>query len=196
MSEDPNPRLKEISDEEWQKISLRLFRYAKYKCRLLPGHMEPADMSCEAIKLALTGERQWNTTAYPDVFDFLKGIIDSRWQNLWRKGEHENLTSEEIKLKKATDALSIEKHEVENQFGISTDSEVGHEIDRRLRQIAHVVEGDPNLEEFYLALEYGCSSIKEIASMLHWTLSKTYKVKAKLTSKVMEHQRTNEGGIK
>jgi len=188
MSVSPDPRLKAITDKEWKDITLRLFKYAQYKCRLLPGHMEPGDMACEAMQLAFTGERKWNTDKNPDVLDFLKDIVDSRWWNLWRKKAHRRLTSDETMLNVALENLSIEKHE--NDIALTTDAgaECGHEMDYRLKLIEVAAQGDPELEEFYLALEYGCNSIKEIAAMLEWTVSRTYKVRTKLTNKLEEKQ--------
>jgi hypothetical protein len=185
MDKDANPRLRDLSDDEWKEVLLRLLKYAKDKCRLLPGHMEPEDMVCNAVELALSGKRKWNTDKYPDVFRFLKGVIDSVWHNLWRKQECTRSTSSEVELEKATERQSVERYE--SQDG-EFEEEQGSEIDRRLKLIEEAAEGDEELEDMYLALECGCSSVKEIASMLKWTLKKTYKVKAKLAKKLEDQQ--------
>lgn len=187
MSEDPNGQLKAITDEEWKDIMLRLYAYAGYKCRLLPRHMKPEDMALEAVQLVFTGERKWNPEKDPKIFDFLKGVVDSRWWNLRRKGDLQRFTSNEALLDKAMEDLSVEQYENNTALTVNG-TEYGHEIDQRLQLIQAAVEGDSELEDFYLALEYGCSSIKEIASMLDWTASKTYKVKAKLTNKLKDKE--------
>ncbi|MBK7143600.1 MAG: hypothetical protein IPH75_16175 [bacterium] len=190
MTKGPNPRLKEVTDAEWRSIALRLFDYARYKRRLLPSHVTPEDMACEAIQLALTGDRTWDTIQYPDLFDFLTGIINSRWHNQWRKKEHKRTISDESTLEIVTNQQAIDEFEKQESSTLGLIPDPGSEMDKRLALIEAAAQGDAECESFYLAIEYGCCSIKEVAAMLDWTPSKTYKVRVKLTERLTTHRAT------
>lgn len=93
-----------LSDDEWAEIVEKLTLYADNKMRKLRwrgvlngavlGGVCADDMAATAIESLLYGGRNWNQEKTPDLFEFLKDVVDSKVSNLV-KGE-ENKKSRQV----------------------------------------------------------------------------------------------------
>ena len=97
-------QLPELSDNEWNDLVDRLTLYAHCRfARLIwrgvpwhrggsaPGAAQPSDIAADAIVSVINDERIWDREKYPDFFDFLKGVVDSRVSHLVRSVENRKL---------------------------------------------------------------------------------------------------------
>jgi len=96
-----------LQKENLEELNVKLIAYAYARLRHLNwGHQhegtikgkEANDYVQEAISLALTGERKWNKSKYPEFLNFLKGITSSLISNDIKSPE--NKTSSSTPLQK------------------------------------------------------------------------------------------------
>ncbi|NKB80965.1 MAG: hypothetical protein GKS05_03530 [Nitrospirales bacterium] len=77
----------QLDRQPWDEHVQRLALYAFRKCARLywhgmrngsqPSGQEAEDFAMKAIKKVYSGERQWNYNADPDLFHYLKSVVDS-----------------------------------------------------------------------------------------------------------------------
>ncbi len=145
-------RIEKIDDSQWSLIIASLIIHASYKFRLnswkcqLPKGNEAKDIAFEAINDLLTGERNWNTEKYPEIIDFLKGVVDSKIYNLARSGDHKSRT-----MADNDEIVSKAKSKPDSEYEIEVEKE--EEFRDRLFEC---VSGDDVLEEtlLYLVEDY------------------------------------------
>jgi len=85
----------------WHLTIPRLRRYARERAsRLvwagsyrgpLPGGRQPEDVAHSAIEKVLTGARDWDETAQPDLAVFLETVVDSEISHLVESWEHRHV---------------------------------------------------------------------------------------------------------
>lgn len=81
-----------LESQPWEEVIPRLLVYASKKSKRLfwrgvyGGHLpegnEIIDLVQEAVEKVLTGQRNWNTEVYPDLFSYLKSVVDSELSHL------------------------------------------------------------------------------------------------------------------
>lgn len=87
--------IKLLEEADWNSITLKLANYTVYKLKRitwkeqrLPMGLMPEDMVQETIASLFEGTRNWNRTKYPDLFEYLKSIIDSKVSHLYESKEY------------------------------------------------------------------------------------------------------------
>lgn len=87
--------IKYIEEAEWESITLKLTRYAILKIGRLswknwkpPKGLMAQDIVQEAIVSLFEEKRIWNRTKYPDLYWYLKSVIDSKVSHLYKLKEY------------------------------------------------------------------------------------------------------------
>ena len=90
-----------LHNQNWETLLIKLRAYAitafyRYRINSERGLLgkEPKDFMEEAIEMVFMEQRKWNVTAYPDLFDFIAGVIDSLISNYLSKKKYEQTTNE------------------------------------------------------------------------------------------------------
>jgi hypothetical protein len=176
------PNLPALSDDEWKALLLRLTRYANAKVhakiRRLPPDMTIDDLVYESIKLALERRRIWNRESYPNVEDFLKGIIDSKISGIWALAHNASRFQEHDDV---TNASLLEMHEapddVKKAYSDYTEG--------RLSELREAIKGQSELEDLLAATELACeqcdANASNVAQILGWDTGKVYRKRHELS---------------
>jgi predicted DNA-binding protein YlxM (UPF0122 family) len=83
--------LLKLKEQDWGTIIKRLEAYSIIKIKkhsfefTYDTIQEAIDIAHEAIRLLWTEERKWDINYYPDVYYFLKGVVDSLVSNYFKK---------------------------------------------------------------------------------------------------------------
>lgn len=87
--------IKLLEETDWDSITLKLTKYAILKIERLswrygkfPKGLTAEDMVQEAIASLFEGKRNWNHTRNPDLFEYLKSVIDSKVSHLYESKEY------------------------------------------------------------------------------------------------------------
>lgn len=87
--------IKYIEEVDWESITLKLTRYAilkikrlSWKHERLPMGLTDEDMAQEAIANLFEGKRNWDRAKYPDLYWYLKSVIDSKVSKLYKLKEY------------------------------------------------------------------------------------------------------------
>lgn len=85
----------ELTNEQWNELVERLARYAYCKLARLywrglplsaggapPGGVDAADLAADAIVDTIEGTRVWDQEAEPDLYRFLRSVVDSKVNHL------------------------------------------------------------------------------------------------------------------
>lgn len=109
---DANQVLNLLDQHPWEDTIRRLNAYASNKTRRLfwrsiyGGHLpkgkEVVDVVQQAIEKVLSGKRKWDPDIHPDLYEYLKSVIDSDLNHL-ADSKDNKLTRSETKLVSGTD---------------------------------------------------------------------------------------------
>ena len=87
--------IKRIEEAAWDGIILKLTNYAIFKTnrlywkyRTLPQGLTPEDMVMEAINKMFEGKRKWNPSKNPDLYSYLKSVVDSDISHIYETKEY------------------------------------------------------------------------------------------------------------
>ena len=115
---DANRALDLLDQHPWEDTIPKLVTHALKKSRRLywraiyGGHLpegkEAVDLVHQAIEKLLTGQREWNPDANPDLFLYLRGIVDSDLNHLAKSWEN-RFTQSEMMQVSGTDCDGEEK---------------------------------------------------------------------------------------
>lgn len=96
--------LKLLASHPWGETVPRLTKYALEKMRRrywqgvfggpAPGGAEAKDIAQASIEKVLKGQREWDPVRQPDLYEHLRGIVDSEISHLVESWENQNLLSE------------------------------------------------------------------------------------------------------
>lgn len=76
---------RQLTDDEWRKLSVRLTRYA-FACVRYKSWHDAEDMAQEAITQLFDPEyKRWDPALCPDLFAFLARIVTGLANNRWQK---------------------------------------------------------------------------------------------------------------
>lgn len=113
--------LDSLSAFPWEEMIPRLLYYASHKAKkkrwksIFDGHLpegkEVQDVVSHAIEKIFSGERKWNHLEQPDLFQYLKSIIDSDLSHLATGLENRILVSET-----GIDGKSVDKGDSRTTF--------------------------------------------------------------------------------
>lgn len=102
-----------LDQHPWEDTIPRLVTYASKKSKRLfwraiyGGHLpegkEVADVVQQAIEKVLSGQRNWDPAVYPDLFEYLKSVLDSDLNHL-ADCEDNKLTRAEPKITSRKDS--------------------------------------------------------------------------------------------
>lgn len=182
MEDCSNYTLGDLGNEDWKQILLKLRRYTHAKCTILPTDVEPDDIACKALERLLTGSRKWNKAKCPDLLVLLEGIVDSILSKIW------SLQCNKVRMKESPDFTNIDALEKYAEETSNEEQDTNY-LEDRLNKLRGIVEGDPELEDFFLAIECGHATRQEIAETLGWDLKKVYAVTRRLKEKVERHRK-------
>ena len=159
--------LNRLNEEDWRVLIPKLHYYSLNKLQRFSQLEERFNIrnlatyfADEAIKQLWTGERSWNTSYYPEVFQFLAGAVDSLRSNFLR--------SKEVTL---TEPLP-EEDDVHLVY-------TGQDPEKRLiskeleNYVRHLFEEDPEASEIFEGLRSG-SKPREMALEMHVPVKTIY----------------------
>jgi len=82
---------------DWKRIIQQLHYYSLNRLKHFPALAEKYDLknlanqfADDAIRQVWMEERKWNLTEYPELYDFLKGAVDSLRYNFIKKRNNDN----------------------------------------------------------------------------------------------------------
>lgn len=188
---------------DWEKIALRLTAHALSKLRRLswhsgdwqrlPGGAMAEDFAYEAISLAFSGDREWDTLKCPDLLAWLLGVVDSLVNHLVQSKEHrmsqpipqteEGQDVEEL-LKRADPASEIAVHLVPVQVDHGTHLAEQQAAERLIDAVLEEISDDKELEAMLDSLMDGCEKAREIAARTGMPVERVYKLREKLNRAV------------
>ena len=79
-----NP-LENLGEDNWKLITKKLVAYTRWKVlgRYLPQGKTPEDIAQEAVIKVWEGKRRWDPQKYPDIYEFLKTVVNSEISHLF-----------------------------------------------------------------------------------------------------------------
>ena len=170
-----------LTSEDGQKIYPLLVEYASLRigARILPKKLEPRDLAAEAIESLLDGKRRWDSEKVPDLFYFLKRVVDSKLSHLFELAEHKKRqdisSADEQSLDDPIDTIPPDQIKDTNPTGPFEELEAKELKDYLWKQ----AEGDEELELLLLCLENGMER-REIAEELAWPPKKVDNVRKRI----------------
>jgi DNA-directed RNA polymerase specialized sigma24 family protein len=176
----------QFTDKEWKQILLQLRKHAQAKCTILPADVEPDDIASEALTRVLEGFRNWNQEKHPDLLHLLKSTVDSILSKIWKLKENKYRLRESVEYTNISALENYESSETENK-------EMREDFENRLDEIRSYVEGDNELEELFLAIEYGHFSRSEISEFLQWETRKFDNAKRRLKRLIEKNNKKEKG---
>lgn len=188
-----------LEEANWDEITLRLTAYALFKVRRLkwrtgdreslPEGKTAEDLTYEAIEKVLSGERQWDPAACPDLLGYLRGVVDSLVSHLVISEEHRRVrrmpqTEEGQEVEELLTLAKPGAETAEHLVTIQIDPEaqtVGKmEAERFVGEIFEEIAGDKELEMVMDALLRGNVKPREIAVETGIDVERIYKLREKL----------------
>lgn len=168
----------DIPDDEWKRLLLELRKYVKSKNYILPADVESDDIACLALERVLAGSRKWNRKKCPDLLELLKWTANSILSKIWKL---------ECNKTRLTETETMSNVDALENFAVPDPDECDESyLDERLNELRSLAEGDDELTEFVLAIEYGASSRQEIAEKLGWDLKRVYSVTRRLKTIIQD----------
>jgi DNA-directed RNA polymerase specialized sigma24 family protein len=106
MSEVTDEVLDILEKHPWEETVPRLVLHALHKMKRLywqgvwggpaPGGVEAEDLVQKSVEKVLSGKRSWDSSAQPDFFNYLKGVVDSEISHLVEEWENRFLRRETV----------------------------------------------------------------------------------------------------
>jgi len=93
----PPDVLEKLCAQDWKSLFPALVAYAEKRVKRLtwrsgkgelPGGLEPKDLAKKAIEAVFEGSRKWNPAKDPDIFKYLRGIVNSNVSHLVESAGH------------------------------------------------------------------------------------------------------------
>ena len=194
---DPS-NIDEILAQDWTDVFPRVFKYAKERSRkyywISDADINPEDLVNEAVARALgvgTGDtyRNWNKEVYPDIVDFLIGIIDSMTNH---EGKHDSKFKKvPLLYEGGTENKEINipvEHEVDcNNHPTSEDAIIfEQEYDALVKQIRKALCGDEEAEMILLCIEEDICKPAHIAEATGYDINKVYNAMRRIRAKLQK----------
>ncbi|HMI02496.1 MAG TPA: hypothetical protein VK541_08450 [Pedobacter sp.] len=132
-----------------------------------------AHFADEAIRLAWEQERKWNIDYYPDLYSFLKGIVDSLRSNFLHLKETE-----------ITDALPENEEMLMSQ--ITSDPEKDYIIKEMEEDIARILASDEEALSVFECLKDGLKP-REISKELDMEVEIIYNIVKRVQRKLKKY---------
>lgn len=194
----------------WEETIPRLLAHASSKSKRLfwkgiyggplPEGNEVEDLVYQAIEKVLTGQRQWDPTTSPDLFLFLKGVVDSSLSHLARSWENRYVRKE------TTSVAATDNAEDEHGTGIidcvpataSNPEEMllQQEDEARCEELFLIIfdslEDEPLLQKILECLLDDVEKPADIAEKLSVPVKEIYNARKKLQRRLADHCRRNE----
>jgi DNA-directed RNA polymerase specialized sigma24 family protein len=117
MAEIPPDVREKLEEHPWEDTISRLALYTIRKAKRLywqgimngnmPAGKEAQDVVQDAIEDVLTGQRSWNPATQPDLFVYLRRVVDSKLSHLVESMENRSVRSESALGARKEDAPGI-----------------------------------------------------------------------------------------
>ncbi|MDP9077806.1 MAG: hypothetical protein M3O71_10315 [Bacteroidota bacterium] len=167
----------QLNMADWKKILPKLHYYALNKLsrytfleEMYELNGQAAQLADEAIRLVWEEQRKWNTAYYPDIYDLLKGIVDS-------------LISNFIRSKEVMITESLPDGENDNLSGSSEDPEQAYIRKETEAEITAILSDDPKAAQVFDCLKDGLKP-REIAIELNWEMQEVYNILKRVQRKL------------
>ena len=197
----------DVADEEWRVITKRLTIYAS--CRLARLHWrglrvkagqsvvkgnEACDLAADAILSVIDGTRTWNRVAYPDLYEFLKGAVDSKVSALVESAENRKSRLAPVNPKTGEPATADEF-----PSGSLTPAQIIEDADWKEKFQSALVK-ELSTDELCLGmfdcLHAGITDRSEMAEMLEVTVADIYNAQKRMNRKIEAVTKRLEQGKK
>ncbi len=178
---------KNLSQQNWEDIILKLTSYANYIIKRLcwnssygnlPRGLKADDIALEAIEKVWTGSRNWNPDKIPDLLLYLKGVVKSLLSNLVNSNDNRKyiISIDQTNCQSNGDLIDQIK---DNSSSI--DSTVEFEEIRKM--IWKDIKWDEDEFLVLTGLEEGLKP-KQISEELNLSIDKVYIVQKRIKRKV------------
>lgn len=195
-----------LEKEDWDGIILRLTDYAVKKARrygwragkaaeTVIGGTGPEDVVLEAISKVFDGDRKWNPSKNPDLFHYLRSVVDSLMShltesfdctNIRRMPQSEDGEILEEKLNPADPESDTARHlsrPSPNPEQILLRKEQEQAEQKAFDKLMETIKGDDDLETVVLCVMDGMMKPAEIAEATGFEISHVYQLMKKLNRK-------------
>ena len=192
----------QLSTDEWDELLERLAHHARRKIARLawrgvrggpvPGGVDPADLAAKALELAISGQRVWDRSAYPDYGPFLKGVVDSLISSLVRSVE--NCLTRRHGPSETGDGSPV-THEIAGREQEPIDPATSREDREAFRaMVFKALDGDDGAFQVLECLEADITKPAEIAAYLGLPVSEINNVQRRLRRKLGNLGPKRKGG--
>lgn len=189
--------LQRLREQNWEEIILRLTRHALVRARrkfwpsgskdlqtLLSG-MSLQDVVSEAITRVFEGKRKWNPIKYPDLLEYLKGVVDSILSDMVRSEENRLMRPRPAMDNKSNNGCVDEDSHVSaglwnNPSDILSSPDKEAQKKETFELILDLLEGDEDLQLMVIAISEGYTERSEIAQQLGKTTDEVTNMRKRL----------------
>jgi DNA-directed RNA polymerase specialized sigma24 family protein len=195
-----------LEKEDWDRIILRLTDHAVKKARwygwrmgksaeTVIGGTSPEDVVLEAISKVFDGDRRWDPSENPDLFQYIKSVVDSLMNHLTKSFDCTNIRrmpqSEEGEileemLKPADPESDTARHlsrPSPNPEQILLRKEQEEAEQKAFDKLMESIKGDDDLETVILCVMDGMMKPAEIAEATGFEINHVYQLMRKLNRK-------------
>jgi len=157
-----------------------------------PGGQEAIDFVLQAIEKIISGQRNWNPQTQPDLFGYLKDIIDSDINHLVESWENKNFQSESSLMGDCTD--NKDSYFDKLPSSISTPSEIMlQEEDERLNDkflwgFYDCLADEPQLIKVVECIIDGIHKPSDIATKMGISTKEVYNIKKQLQRRLNDYR--------
>lgn len=169
--------LNKLNKEDWEKLIPKLHYYSLNKLRrfqflydLYNVNNLANEFADEAIRMVWEEQRKWNLSYYPELYSFLKGIVDSLISNF--------IKSKEVEITEAIpegDFIDFEQ--------IARNAEDDFILRETEEEITLILKNDLDAAQVFECLKDGLKP-KEIADELNWEINSVYNVLKRVQRKL------------
>jgi DNA-directed RNA polymerase specialized sigma24 family protein len=169
-----------LNNADWKTILPQLHYYALNKLRrfafleeMYDVNGQAAQLADEAIRLVWEEQRKWNTTYYTELYDFLKGIVDSLISNF--------INSKEVEL-----TVSLPEEDGNGISHATGDPEQAYIRRETEAEIMAILKADEKAALVFDCLKDGLKP-REIAIELGWSAQDVYNILKRVQRKLTEY---------
>ncbi|SHJ18577.1 hypothetical protein SAMN02745165_01734 [Malonomonas rubra DSM 5091] len=210
MAEISDEALELLSEHSWDETIPRLAHYALWKLKKrywlgvlggpTPAGIEAKDIVMKSIEKVLNGKRVWDPQGQPDLFLFLKGVVDSEISHLVQGWENTHVLRDAV--------LSGRSADEENQTGFwetvpdpgldaeteIIDKELERQSEKFFWDFYEYLEETPKLQKILESISEGNIKRAEIAKDVGIKVKEFDNLKKQLQRRLKLFQEKTSGG--
>lgn len=181
--------LEELKGLDWVNITRVLTAYSivKTKNKNFSRDKEPKDFVQDAILRVFEGRRKWDKQHYPDIIDFLKGVVDSLISNEINSSKNKNEENSVAAIVENSEK-SFNSEIVSSPEEVLVEEEEQEEyLEAQSQQYEEVMDAIKDDDDLLIYVEYLKKGYKpaEVSKKMGVEISEVYNLTKKLKRRIM-----------